>query len=120
MKVLLAIFFVFAFEASCVGQDIVLKKSEAFLLKQEDNKAGKILIEALKTDPNNLDYQAKLGFVYMRIRNDSSTLGKELLLKVLAKDSLHQLANLYFGHINLSGEEIPEGNTPRVFCPCNP
>jgi hypothetical protein len=58
-------------------------------------KARKILIEALKTDPTNLDYQAKLGFVYMRIRNDSSPLGKQLLLKVLDKDSLQQLANLY-------------------------
>ncbi|GAB3851407.1 hypothetical protein GCM10028822_18040 [Hymenobacter terrigena] len=95
MKALLVLFFWFAIEGSCVAQDIVLRKSEAFLLKQEDDKAGKILIEALKTDPTNLDYQAKLGFVYMRIRNDSSALGKQLLLKVLAKDSLQQLANLY-------------------------
>ena len=31
----------------------------------------------------------------MRIRNDSSALGKKLLSNVLEKDSLHQLANLY-------------------------
>jgi hypothetical protein len=114
MKVLLALLFLFAFEASCVGQDIVLRQSEAFLLKQEDAKAKKLLVEALKTAPNNLDYQAKLGFVYMRMHNDSSALGKDLLINILTKDSLHQLANLYLGLLSYQEQHyrnaIHQGN----------
>src|SRR3954465_5261746 len=102
MKILVATAFALITHIS-FAQEQYLSKGNAYLSKRKLDSAEYIFKTAVKSDPNNLVYQEQLGLVYIEQRKYPEAL--DVLLKVLAKDSINAAALWYSGVAYFKSQE---------------